>query len=55
LVRLEAGAGSLTGFESAVEDEGGIGSFFGGRLKEALNLKTEVRGGKKASFCPKRL
>jgi hypothetical protein len=35
-VGLGTGAGSLPGFELAVEDEGWIGEFFGGRLKEAL-------------------
>ena len=33
---LEAGAGCLAGFELAVKEEGGKGSFCRGRLKEAL-------------------
>ena len=36
LVRLEAGAGSLAGFELAVEDEGGIGEFFRREAEGAL-------------------
>jgi hypothetical protein len=35
-VGLEAGAGSLTGFELAVEEKGGTGEFLSGRLKVAL-------------------
>jgi hypothetical protein len=35
-VRFEAGAGSVAGFELALEDEGWEGDFFFGRLKEAL-------------------
>jgi hypothetical protein len=34
--RLEAGAGSVAGFELAVEDESGERSFFRGRLNLAL-------------------
>jgi hypothetical protein len=35
-IRLETGAGSLAGFELAVEEEAGKGNFFFGRLKDAL-------------------
>jgi hypothetical protein len=35
-VGLGTGAGSLAGFELAIEDRGGIGEFFRRRLKEAL-------------------
>ena len=35
-VRLEAGAWSVAGFELAIKDEGGEGSFLGGKLKLAL-------------------
>ena len=35
-VRLEAGAGSLPGFELAVKDDGGKGEFLFGRLNLAL-------------------
>jgi hypothetical protein len=54
LVRLEAGAGSLAGFELAVEDEGGIGEFFRreaeGGAKEDLGKPAPGQGHEAHAF-----
>jgi len=53
-VGLEAGAGSLTGFELAVEDEGGIGEFFRreteGGAKEDLGRPAPGQGHETHAF-----
>jgi hypothetical protein len=44
-VRLEAGAGSLTGFELAVEDEGVVPEILPGRVEPAIHSNLWVISG----------
>jgi hypothetical protein len=50
-VRLEAGAGSLTGFDLAIKDNGGVGEFsLTTHLLQSVQLKVEVLFGMSVRF-----